>query len=115
MLTELRIGNWIMTPDGEKQVSAITQRIWCGLNCYDPEQVLPILLTGALLVSSGAANIYNNNSQYGIGPIDWNTEETKYLDRKVKHCQYVHQMQNLYKATTGQEMEIDMTRGAYAD
>jgi hypothetical protein len=125
---ELRIGNWVIDGDGdENQVEEICPYS-CGKNDFRWDwlkSVEPIPLTKEWLFRFGFSeykkkykktikNIFLISESNGIGvcynKIDEDYEiwllncdyELKFMPRWVKH---VHQLQNLYFALTGEELE----------
>ena len=106
--SELRIGNLINNGISDVEISA---KHILGINNRDYETVRPILITNEWLVKFGfeKKNIINEN-HYKINSdltyiIDYNflTFRGYILKDHIKH---VHQLQNLYFALTGEELEI---------
>lgn len=100
--SELRIGNWVFNKAHERK--QLTE-IYADCSVYDP-----IPLTDEWLERFGFDVEYTNG-----GWLRWQKGNFKLLDRRLPHPQYhnpeasieyVHQLQNLYFALTGQELEI---------
>ena len=117
---ELRIDNWVESPiAGEAQIND-SGIIW---QENRPDHYKPILLTEEWLIKFG----FGLHEYPGIGrgktlyfevdnikhsvevyfPRNVNIDVVVSLDDKMyKHIQYVHQLQNLYFALTGEELTI---------
>ena len=118
---ELRIGNWINDITGhETQVRGTTkQGIWIGDNAGPGPEVAftPIELTPEWLERFGfeyeegfaddytkePISLYNNPFLEG-----WTVETifSELIKKNMLNIKYVHQLQNLYFALTGQELEF---------
>jgi hypothetical protein len=113
---ELRIGNWVNVTDKDYQVTQILER---GVNCghigamYD--LVKPIPITTEWLLKFG----FKEKSKWTFVLNTPNGRMLTYhLGTKIIHygsngygsgeinCEYVHQLQNLYFALTGEELTI---------
>lgn len=112
---ELRLGNWVLNPDEEEEI--IIDNVSMELAMYHPDVFEPIPLTEEWLLKFG----FNNDgwlrvkdfNLFSLGfaedmdcyfhdGIDW--VDFKYKDKH--NIKYVHQLQNLYFALTGKELEI---------
>ncbi len=111
---ELRIGNWIMRANG------FPQRI----QAYDYEHtdfnaISSIPLTAEILEAAGFTTVTENaDGSYNF----WGKEIDASIDiedgelfryrvhekERTKCIQYLHQLQNLYFALTGQELEVNL-------
>lgn len=122
---DLRLNNWVNYKGKEYQVSAIqgdnTIRLWCDdsthenasdgtIGCYYIKQITPIPLTEEWLVKFGfekqmfePCNTYSKNRIL----IDWRVVGNRFEEYFYKtEVKYVHQLQNLYFALTGEELTI---------
>jgi hypothetical protein len=117
-IKEIRIGNWILSPKGEPfQVYAeIFNDIEMGIN------FMPILLTQEHLEKIGMikrfpspdCNIWDIKEELRPLPTRNKTFTLALIDRGWIYptapgavpFQYLHQLQNLYYALTGQELEL---------
>lgn len=124
--TELRIGNWINTIEGPAQVREITdyERLAAGTDkrVVDLQTAGPIPLTEEILLKAGFEKHYNEyhrtdqftrkdfklilrSEKYeGYTPCS----HLEYLYSKGERLKYLHQLQNLYFALTGKELEIKL-------
>jgi len=115
--TELRIGNWVLSPtEGEIQIEN-------GWQIDEGEEVKPIPLTEEWLVKFGFEKMdafgwvkdfitldesvahYSFDMWRGTYSIE-KCDMTE-IPQEIKH---VHQLQNLYFALTGQELQTDETK-----
>jgi hypothetical protein len=101
---ELRIGNWAMY-SSKIQVNENKIR-----ECVDhPDRFAPIFLTEEWLERFGFEKIggWDDYEAYILNEVEITINENvpfkNYLDKEIKH---VHQLQNLYFALTGQELEL---------
>lgn len=116
---ELRIGNWVRGFIGEFPISA--HAINELDNNPDYEVLKPVPLTGDRLVAFGVKKI--NNSMFRMGAItfqfhtDMSLEAMQERDIKdgfriclngkfICNLFYIHEIQNLYYALTGEELTI---------
>jgi len=118
---ELRIGNWFKEYDEFRQVTYNTIRY---LNNNEDESYNPIPLTEEILLKAGfekkgwqqylKMKISEYNSLwYFDGIISILCEGIRDYDDLItikSECKYVHQLQNLYYALTGEELEIDLNK-----
>jgi hypothetical protein len=123
--TELRIGNWVNVVDKNYQVTQILERgVNCGLIGAMYDIVKPIPLTEEWLERFGFER-YEEYDEGGfvdfryvlhINGLDfvsfWNSEELTVVNQPQTgvDVEYVHSLQNLYFALTGQELETDETK-----
>lgn len=111
-VSELRIGNLIQISDKIITMDAkIFHAVIHGFNDYNPE---PIPLTAdwlvkfgfkdsrILLPGDGEFEIRIHGGTFHIWPTDGQTESYNYRN----HINYLHQLQNLYFALTGEELTI---------
>lgn len=123
MKTELRIGNWVNVVDKDYQVTQILEKgVNCGLVGALYDIVKPIPLTEEWLERFGfEEKMIYNSIHYELGDfkvyidID-NGLPSGYFDyHKVSmigikaELNHVHQLQNLYFALTGEELQTDET------
>ena len=115
--SELRIGNWINTIEGLTQIKGMTEEGIMATSIMDGGDLLawgdPISLTEEWLLRFGFEK---------IGGYLWDCKklgENRFLNNPFSpthfevrgfipksHIQYVHQLQNLYFALTGEELTI---------
>jgi hypothetical protein len=115
---ELRIGNWVYyngdgTPfkvltieDGGMSVESVDEETW-----IEYDQFSPIDLTPEILEKAGFAvpDGYQDTVLYNNGlMIDFHLGEYKVREHSKAPCKYLHQLQNLYYALTGQELIIEL-------
>jgi len=96
---ELRIGNYVFSiiADDIIRISAILEN--------QDLQIQPIPLTEEWLLKFGYTKISNSsfmNSGHGI----WICNNLFMCDKNGINLKHVHQLQNLYFALTGEELEI---------
>lgn len=119
--TELRIGNWINTPEGQKKFTSSMMFGMYNTEVLSVEQFdsryKPIPLTEDLLINLGAKKY---NSIYFITLFKLKAEihlenfddiivpsiKSDYLDLILDEIKYVHQLQNLYFALTSEELKM---------
>ena len=113
---ELRIGNWVLINDTPNIIrGGGIAAIEAG---YFKMPLCPIPLTPEILVKAGfeVINHVHGYSFYSMDrkgqkrdrpAIDIYDTKTLYMGQWVNHCKYVHQLQNLYFALTGEELEIN--------
>ena len=119
---ELRLGNLINTQNGVEEICTIYIGSFITETCSSFEYCEPIPLTEEWLLKFGFKKIGTNDfyddlyhfgngthngfyfSLSGVAVVGWND----YYDhhQEVGDCQYVHQLQNLYFALTGEELTI---------
>jgi hypothetical protein len=126
--TELRIGNWIDCYMHRFQVGKISPELVTDLNAdegqFSIKNLIPIPLTAELLKECGFKKMYRQhdyllNNWLRITHVHWKdshptiTEDQFVVGREcIKTSelnvtiQYLHQLQNLNFALTGQELEI---------
>jgi len=95
MKTELRIGNWVKTIEGEIQIQN-------GWEIDEGNETHPIPLTEEWLER------FNWNPPKDIGvSFSLTTDEIHFVaGNYYKKIEYVHQLQNLYFALTGEELTV---------
>lgn len=132
---ELRIGNWVTVyGDSEHRVHLVCKtgvqvegQIIGGI-VFDPADVHPIPLTPEILEKAGFEHHYYKADSEGQTDSEWWTikagkglwgkneitivkfeEGLTYSCHATRaECQYVHQLQNLYHALTGEELTIEL-------
>ena len=106
---ELRIGNWVSKHGEIYQITSAT------IVCLErgESDVKPIAITPEWLQRFGFEKIGNGwQLDVEINHYCLYSESGKYVDLFVfsdevgQQCQYIHQLQNLYFALTGEELEI---------
>lgn len=117
---ELRIGNWVMYNGNPEQIDGIQPSwLWVRLDSMSMSHFAPIELTPEILVKAGFETCtQNNDGSYNFWGKNIDTSidvDTDNLYRyrinerhRTKAIQYLHQLQNLYYALTGFELEIKM-------
>jgi hypothetical protein len=125
--TELRIGNWINTIEGPARIKAVSNEGVITTTIMTRgdhlEFAKPIPLTEEILLSAGFHKSYAHRNPQFVLPINWpfvHEVRTELLCLELvegkftsEHCfnrviLYVHQLQNLIFALTGQELEIKL-------
>ena len=126
-ITDLRIGNWINIRNHDAKIGPA---FFTDFDNYDFEndgifkpEIQPILLTEEWLLKFGfkkgkvLTNIYyslNIDASYGASIVAF-IENEKKLEIYLSDCdgghigkklEYVHELQNLYFALTGEELEV---------
>ncbi len=128
---ELRIGNWVNGDDGPQNVAYLGETIglWNSIGgtakyqhnpilSHDIDNLKPIPLTPEILEKSGFV-FYNNpnNTPSRIYKKDSDFRLCKFYNQNHfilwnypygKAIRYLHQLQNLYYALTGEELNIDL-------
>jgi len=114
--TELRLGNWVEQPnDGVTRVTAVLNDLQIKTETgYVDKYCRPIPLTEEWLLKFGFVlrGLYYHFPNYDIFKIEqyklknayWLRHRTESLD--CARINYVHQLQNLYFALTGKELEL---------
>jgi len=118
---ELRIGNWVYYGESIRAVTAIhdsPQRKCVGVDNMITELniIKPIPLTPEIMRNSGfVVKLDCGICEHDALPVDINfkgNEFEAYINDeagyKICDIQFVHQLQNLYFALTGQELEIKL-------
>lgn len=119
---ELRIGNWVLVADENTTITCISNQ---GISCQSQvsaytfeefEDIQPILLTKKILLMCGFK--YNQPYVFYESPT-YTLEGRGFPDLQIDFelmnipgnwmkLEYVHQLQNLYYALTGRELEIKL-------
>jgi len=105
--SELRIGNWIYNDRSRSQYEVPSQEI--SLVGYILDHYEPIPLTEEWLLKFG----FENNKLSVAGILEFVYHKGSVYIRGIsgaihpRDCQYVHQLQNLYHALTGEELTIE--------
>ena len=95
---ELRIGNWVYSPNHKENYKVIRLELDSEINAE------PIPLTEEWLIRLGFKIFCKD---FYLNGIIIHTRKRGYVLRKsVPIIQYVHQLQNLYFALTGEELTI---------
>lgn len=125
MNTEYRLGNWIIDGYGlYSKINAITSYSLMVNNIeygdggqYDLTQLKPIPLTEEILLKCGfekPAYSFNGDifhlTEWDKYPLNWCVAMNKNGAVLVEKLKYLHQLQNLYFALTGKELDIDLSR-----
>jgi hypothetical protein len=117
-LSELRLGNWIMFSDS-KYVGQFLQVELTFFQCYDiteEENELPfegVLITPEILEKAGFENWDKNKYANDVMCLTLNGHGFLYLaNQRHVNLFYLHQLQNLYFALTGEELTLDLCTNA---
>jgi hypothetical protein len=133
--TELRLGNLVMVnhkTDLLAMVTWIQEKSIClifdrqpdlsnGIVC-SPNDLIPIPLTEEWLLKFGFIKMYKADNKNGYGlysgediypfiAIELYHDGIIFINngsRRIEHIKYVHQLQNLYFALTGEELNIQL-------
>jgi len=117
---ELRIGNWVLYQGQFKIVRYIqVDRIGAIKKNLQPQTMLLIKCSGIPLTEEilFKCGFFKRNGLYGIQVrINKGNHKLSYffLDKTLRvsnsyvPCQYLHQLQNIYFALTGQELNIEL-------
>lgn len=123
---ELRIGNLIYINEVAREVSAIEPYgvtfqyidVHVDTGYAGFENITPITITEEWLLKAGFEYLdygYFKRHTESQTNLDWNLETGLYLVndngeelKEFDHIQYVHQLQNLYFALTGKELEFKL-------
>lgn len=126
---ELRIGNWINHPENYAiEVNSTTIDL---MSILKNNRFNPIPLTEEVLLNSGFEKIESRQDYFELSSYDpynptpegcrinvffdfdgvrlWYAFESDGA-RLIRRIHYVHQLQNLYFALTGEELEIDLNK-----
>ena len=112
---ELRVGNWIDTPTGLRQVFEVSEDFINGFHhCIHHSK--PIVITNELLLACGfkekASIFYYRNADIEFCLSFYNDTHKKIWNNSrylgVLPLQYIHQLQNLYHSLTGVELEVNL-------
>jgi hypothetical protein len=121
--SDLRVGNWVNyqgKPIIIKEIychdEALTELPGYCINHTTIDAYNPILLTDEILYHTGFDLFYNNprlecfyvntSSYYPFNIVESSDHRFYYNDNL--EIKYLHQLQNLYHALTGQELEINL-------
>jgi hypothetical protein len=107
--TELRIGNWVYAGDKITLIYIDSVCEWGERPLYG------IPLTPEILEKCGLKlNVYGHNGDREVSSCDLgcisilDTMEVWVNNEEVSHIKHLHQLQNLYFALTGKELEVKM-------
>lgn len=119
---ELRIGNWVDTPDGQKTVKTIYRGAISDVeHVYNETRIMGIPLTQEWLERLGfelrgkkwvikdslgysALHIYAVAGTLVYG-VSWNYNVSETID--LTTIEFVHELQNIHHALTGQELKTN--------
>jgi hypothetical protein len=112
---ELRIGNWIETPTGVRQVFEVSEDAINGFKTNITTSK-PILLTHELLWFCGfreKASIMSKSNAAGEFSISWYNETHKKIWKDNRYLgilplQNLHHLQNLYFSLMGVELDVNL-------
>ena len=112
---ELRIGNWIETPTGVRQVFEVSVDFLNGFKS-NVQNSYPIALTPEVLSKcgfkqkGGVLSHCTSSCDFCISDFD-KTHKKVWKDNRymgIIPLQYLHQLQNLYFVLMGAEMEVNL-------
>lgn len=112
---ELRIGNWIETSTGVRQVFEVSEDFINGFKT-NLTNSQPIFLTPELLTFCGfkpKGGIMCKSNVAGEFCVSWYDDAHKKIWKDNRYMgvlplQYLHQLQNLYFSLMGAEMEVNL-------
>lgn len=118
---DFRIGNWVIVWKSTLEIDEINLD---GINCCEGfsdgvnyKHIKPIILTKKWYEKLGFINSENENGDYNFqlknvalvksknGCIVWFSRDSDDYFQSIMSVKYVHQLQNLYFALTGEELE----------
>jgi hypothetical protein len=115
--TEVRVLNLVQNASGGYQFEVTPEMI------LEPYGLYPIPLTEEWLLKFGfqekdrRQNRFIKNDDFElefqgdkVAYCVWGGEDAPHLTQFFGHCKHVHQLQNLYFALTGEELEITKTK-----
>ena len=108
--SELRIGNFVQLNTNITQVDVIdyNQIIATEFGLIELKYIKPIQLTEELLIKFGGILDYEDDSYvFGNFAVSVNKKSEAIMffkDEQISEFNYVHQLQNLYFALTGEEL-----------
>lgn len=122
--TELRLGNWVLSDHIPGSISGNENHPYkiSWIN-GDDDDYTPIPLTADIFEKAGFDNYNKLNTRYSLTVMDYcelvfgkfehepNGDfrlEVDYTDYYLPHIKSVHELQNLYFALTGSELEISL-------
>jgi len=118
---ELRFNNWIKYADKDYWIKDVIGKP-CQIDIdifieaeSKPDLYEPITLSPDVLEKVGFSRVdhIHGYSFYTLSKskknrchIDIYPEKTQWMSYSVKHCKYLHELQNLYYSLTGSELEV---------
>jgi hypothetical protein len=104
---ELRVGNWCQSPYEELPFKIKAEHILQLEQGMDELSILGIPLTPEILVKAGFENF--EDGWYSLFDFTWNIYDKvlRWMGVQIK-CHDLHQLQNLYFALTGEELNIQL-------
>jgi len=110
----LRIGNYVDSENGIGKITCIEEKRVC-VDCdkltYTPIDIVrAIPLTKEWLIKLGFKKDSDLNSLFSLNGINCNTSNMEFTlgSGKIKEIKYVHQLQNIYFALTGEELTVKL-------
>lgn len=103
---ELRVGNWVYI-EGSKPQKVYVVRYW-EINYDDSDAIKPIPLTEEILLKCGAKHWRNPTYYVFETPYSPNIEFQPGDVCNYEHIKNLHQLQNLYFALTGKELNVEL-------
>lgn len=104
-VNELRIGNWVRIRESDTKVQVEAYM----LNLSELSNCQPIPLTPKILEKRGfASNPYQDRYELGDLHFEYCGIRNIVWCEKYPHIKYLHQLQNLYFALTGEELTIKL-------
>jgi hypothetical protein len=108
---ELRVGNWCLSPYEKEPFKIKPEHILHLEQGMDELSILGISLTPEILVKAGFVNgKLNKFYVFGNGNLTVEGYEADYNGLYIGNIKniYLHQLQNLYFALTGEELTFDL-------
>jgi hypothetical protein len=115
---ELRIGNLARYSEGGTifkicdiynnglGVENLTEKTWIEISEFEPIPISEELLLKAGFIKGDTGNIYLYANRYHKIEISSSLNKVWLSDTKIEHIKHIHQLQNLYFALTGEELEF---------
>jgi hypothetical protein len=112
-VNELRIGNWLRGYNFDGSAHKVTgNEIFDAYNDPDDFNAVPVILTSEILDKCGFVKSIDGIVFYTKGDIsfEWYGTKLHFTDGCMGiDIYYLHQLQNLYFALTGEELKVEMS------
>lgn len=109
--SDLRIGNWVLHNGDYRKLTEIEFKI---LLQFSVDELTPIPLTEEILLKCGvyydidSDTFKISNCSLQLDIFDFEEYDCVVFGESLIQIKYLHQLQNLYHALTGQELEIEL-------